>query len=142
MGEPLIFHYAHVILGSIWLGFLVGGLAYSRLSADRIVEYHSNFGLIALLALLLQGVVGILLAGNYGSVGEWFMFGTFTGRIGEKIILYLLLLAIGGYLQHSLVPRLGRGEASITAYRAVIALLILLSLGAMLLGTMITEGVE
>lgn len=134
-------HYIHVVLVGVWLGFLVGGLAVSRVGARSLVEYHRAFGLIALASLLLAGLVGLYLATFYGGPGDWFRFGEPSGRIGEKMVSYIVLLALGGYLQHRVVPRLeDGGEGAIRSYRVVAGVTLLVTLATMLLGTSIVKG--
>jgi putative copper export protein len=135
-------HYLHLVLAAVWLGFLVGALAVSRLGAARVVEYHRAFGPIALASLLLAGALGLYLATFFGGPGDWFRFGTFTGRIGEKMISFLVLLALGGYIQHVQVKRLReRGDSALRGYRVAVGFTMLATLATMLLGTMIAKGV-
>ncbi|MCE4610397.1 MAG: hypothetical protein F7B17_00310 [Desulfurococcales archaeon] len=136
-----IAHYIHVVLVGVWLGFLVGGLAVSRAGPRALLEYHRSYGLIALASLLLAGFVGLYLATFYGGPGEWFRFGEPSGRIGEKMVSYLVLLVLGGYLQHRIVPRLeGGGGDAVRSYRIAASVTLLITLATMLLGTSIVKG--
>ncbi len=135
-------HYIHLVLAAIWLGFLVGGLAVSRLGASKVIEYHRAYGPVALAALLLVGAVGLYMALNLGGPGDWFRFGEPSGRIGEKMISFLVLLGLGGYIHHGLVKKLeSEGDRALTRYRILVGLTVLITLGTMMLGTMIAKGV-
>ena len=144
MAAPLPLHYAHLVLAAVWLGFLVGALAMSYRGSGALIEYHRLYGRIALAALALVGLLGLAMATYLGGPSDWFRFGTFTGRVGEKMISFLIIAALGGYMHHSLARKMeareGSEETLLKRYRVVATIALIVTLGTMLLGSMITKG--
>ncbi len=133
--SDVILHWLHIVFVAIW----VGGLA-SFLAAYRISEFKPVYRIVSRLmiaSLVLIAVTGLLVAlSKYNGPSAWFDFGTPLGRIGEKIVTFILIALIMGYTHHSITRK-----GTITSRDAAMAgLALLLSLGAMILGVMLTIG--
>ncbi|BAN90792.1 hypothetical protein [Aeropyrum camini] len=139
----LILHYLHLLLASIWIGFLVAALVASFRGRDQVLAVQKTLGPAAMGSLLLLAIVGIgiALAKYDAGPGDWFQFGTHIGRIGEKIVSWIVAAATGFYMVHVAGKRLAEGESGLGGYRASAFLALLASLGAALLGSMLTLGV-
>ncbi|GBF09448.1 hypothetical protein apy_11730 [Aeropyrum pernix] len=139
----LALHYLHLLLASIWIGFLAAVLIASFRSRDHVLVVQKTLGPAAMGSLFLLALVGVgmALAKYDAGLGEWFQFGTYIGRIGEKIISWTVAAAAGFYMVHMAGRKLEEGEAGLGRYRASAAVALLASLGAALLGSMLTLGV-
>lgn len=137
--DLLGFHYVHVVLASIWVGFLVSVIAASFKGSETLISVHRAAALPAFASLILLGLVGFIMASReFGfNPGAWFAFGTFTGRVGEKIIVWLVVAALGGYLNHVAIKKVEQ-TGNVSTYRNLAIIALLASLGAMLLGSMLT----
>lgn len=132
--SDVILHWIHVLFVSVWVGSLAVFLASYKIEGFQ--RFYSQLSKIMLASLILVALTGLANAFEYGGPGSWFRFGTLTGRIGEKIIAFILIAAIMGYVHHSMKKR-----GSITSRDvALVGLSMILSFGAMILGVMITLG--
>lgn len=58
----LILHYLHLLLASIWIGFLVAALVASFRGRDQVLAVQKTLGPAAMGSLLLLAIVGIGIA--------------------------------------------------------------------------------
>ncbi len=122
--------FLHIVFAGLWLG----SLALMALTAGRggeAFKLAARLGVASLLALGLVGIVNAYML--YGDIGSWFRFGTPTGRVGEKIVTFIVVAALAGYAFHAAEKK--PGNARIAA-----ALAFLASLGAVMLGLMLSRG--
>ncbi|HID04285.1 MAG TPA: hypothetical protein EYP20_00615, partial [Aigarchaeota archaeon] len=73
---------------------------------------------MSLAALILAGLTGLLVAATkYGDPASWFNFGTTVGRIGEKIVGFIVVAGLAGYGFHTLTrkSKLGPAKAALAA---------------------------
>ncbi|MCE4603691.1 MAG: hypothetical protein F7B20_01840 [Aeropyrum sp.] len=140
--EDLALHYAHVILASIWIGYLAVVIAASFRGKETLLAVNRSAGLLAFGSLILLAIVGVVMASTKysASPSEWFAFGTYMGRIGEKMITWLILAALGGYLNHVEIKKVEE-TGKVGRFRAIAAFALIASLGAALLGSMLSLGV-
>lgn len=137
----------HVLAATMWVGahlILVTGPLIKTIKSRDVkptLEFYRAFSWPATIALIVAALVGLALAYMRHPPSSWLDFGEPSGRIGEKIFLFIALLVILGYAHYKVVPVMrSGGEKAVrtTVIYAIIATL--LSLGFPVLGIMIRFG--
>jgi len=122
--------FLHVAFSGFWLG----SLAVMLLAAGRSREAFRLAARIGVASFIALGIVGLVDAYLlYGDVASWLRFGTPTGRVGEKIATFLVVAVLAGYAFHA-------AEKKPANAKAAAALALLASLGAVMLGLMLSRG--
>jgi putative copper export protein len=137
----------HVLAASMWVGshliLATGPLVRAlRLRDSRpVLEFYRAIAWPATIGLLVAALTGLYMAYLRASPSEWFSFGEPAGRIGEKILTFIVLLLISGYAHARIVPEMRQGNPGVF-WRAILFVVIatLLSLALPLLGLMIRYG--
>ena len=137
----------HVIAASIWVGshlVLVTGpmIRALRLRDSRpILEFYETIAWPATVGLLIAALTGLYMSSLRVLPSEWFSFGEPSGRIGEKIVTFIVLVVIVGYTHARIFPGIRQNNPSVF-WRAILFVVIatLLSLALPLLGTLIRYG--
>lgn len=143
---PLI-QLIHVLAASMWVGshlvLVTGPLIKTLRTRDLryVLEFYRGFAWPATIALIIAALTGIYMAYLRAPPTSWFDFGTASGRIGEKIVLFLLLLVISGYAHARIVPGMRSNNPNVF-WRAVAFVIIatVLSVALPLMGMMIRYG--
>jgi hypothetical protein len=127
---------SHLVLAT---GPLVKALRLKDLRP--ILEFYRAIAWPATIGLLVAALTGLYMAYLRAPPSEWFSFGEPVGRIGEKILTFIVLLIVSGYAHARIVPEMRQGNPSVF-WKAVLFVVIatLLSLALPLLGLMIRYG--
>ena len=110
-----VVHLIHVHAASMWVGshlvLATGPLVEAlRLKDLRpILEFYRAIAWPATIGLLVATLTGLYMAYLRAPPSEWFSFGEPAGRIGEKILTFIVLLLISGYAHARIVPGMRPG---------------------------------
>ncbi len=114
--EYLTLVVLHILGAAIWIGSLVsillGSIPHARKTGDLSALKHVGkivVGRIGLVALVVQILTGVRLATKWIVWSSIFSTPSGPGHlILSKIVLFVVLLALGGYVYHKLLPGLPR----------------------------------
>lgn len=131
--EYLTLVLLHILGAGVWIGSLVsavfGSIPHARKSGDLAALKHVGkivLGRIGLAALILQILTGARLGFRFG----WGLIFKFQGPashlIFTKIALLLIVLVLGGYAYHKMLPSLTKERLGM--FNALTWVLLVLSL--------------
>ncbi|MDM7276031.1 MAG: hypothetical protein P3X22_007975 [Thermoprotei archaeon] len=134
----------HVLAATMWVGahlILVTGPLVKTIKSNDVrptLEFYSAFIWPATIALIIGALTGVILAQMKYPPNSWLEFGEPSGRIGEKMALFMILILVSGYAHMKVIPIMrtgGERAVKLTVIYGLVATI--LSLGFPVLGIMI-----